>query len=195
MDENPYASPLSEPSDEHEFRPDLVSSWIWWVMRGGNMPAKRDLITGDFILAPPLLARAFLASGFGGPIAMAVIAVVNPPNPRDWWAPWAGGVFFLLLGGGMAILLNESVRISAERITKLGRFFRQRTIAWGDIVSVILDPYGRITLLSASGKRVRLVADLSGIADFPNLLEQYLPEQVRRECEENLARYRRFLRV
>jgi hypothetical protein len=153
-------------------------------------------MTGDFVFRSSRILLAFNASfGLGGPIVVAIVATVNPPDPADWLAPWCLGIFCLLLGGTGSVFANESVRISAERITKFGPFFRQRTVAWGDIMAVTFDPYGGITLLAASGARVHVTADMSGIADFPNLLEQYLPEQVRRECEENLARYRRFLGV
>jgi hypothetical protein len=163
------------------------------MLRGGNRPAKRDSVTGELILrsSSVILTICWLGA-LGIPAVILIVCLIDPPPPHEWWAPWATGALYLAIGG-MGIVGQERVYVSAERVRKEGPFFRRRTASWREVVSVTIGRNGSLKLVSADGTRITVGPDLVGVGDFPDMLEEQLSPEIWRDSEDDLSRWRQFV--
>ena len=128
----------------------------------------------------------------GGPIVSPIVALLNPPAPHEWWAPWfIAGICFV--AGGLGLIAAERVIFSPDCVRKIGPFWRRRRMRWPDVVSVDFEKNSDIVLVSVNGTRIRITPDLVGVTDMVDVLEYCLPDDVLEDCAIDLDTYRRFV--
>ena len=118
------------------------------------------------------LAKAFWLF----PIAIAVIAVVSPPNKGEGW------IVFAIIFGFTAINLPLSLEVSRRRIelaenhvTQHSAWSKPVTIAWRDVREVSWSLSDEIYLRGKRGTVIWISRYLSGIATAADEFEQRLP--------------------
>ena len=110
------------------------------------------------------------------PMAIAVIAIVSPPNKGEGW------IVFAIIFGFTAINLPLSLEVSRRRIelaenhiTQHSAWSKPVTIAWQDVREVVWKLSDEIHLRSKRGAVVNISRYLSGMATAADEFEQRMP--------------------
>lgn len=111
------------------------------------------------------------------PATVAVVCLVSPPKPEEWWMPYAiiGG--FLALHVPMTLdVFRRQVRVDAQGIHSSSPWGAPVFMAWKDITEVHWKAAaGDVEFRSSRGERLSVPLLLSGLGTLAKAMAEHLP--------------------
>ena len=160
----------------------VVAVLFMLVLQSAKRPVARD----------PILTAIMAVIGVAGPLGMIALSfVVTFKTPNERYIPIGIGLFFFLLGGGMAAYLYKTlVRVNQEGLVAEGLFGSPRAISWQEVVRVRYGTDMTLSLMTATKKKVQVHFFMNGISDFAKMIEAFLPEEARKASRNDLEKLR-----
>jgi hypothetical protein len=128
------------------------------------------------------------------PLCVIGLAAINPPAPADSLCPIYLVTLFELIGllNLLSVLASGQVAISRHSV-QVFKPYCHRVICWRDIVRVRLQSNGSFVLESTNQDLITIDSCVTGLPEFIEALERFLPAEVRLDCQGELDDYRNFV--
>lgn len=193
-DSNPYACPDSwDQPARMPFRPSWFSGEFFRLMRSCDFGLRSWEPTQPLVLREPLgCTSVFLAIALGPLVMIAAELCLQGYAGAIFWGHFClGGIYTLF--GSWCLLLGERVTLTSDGIHKKGPFLRRQQKAWRDVVSIRFGETGVMRLVFGDDSEMPIRPGLVRVVHLAQALQQWLPENVLRECAEDVATYRGFV--
>lgn len=171
----------------------VVAILFTLVLQSSKRPVVRDPTSGELVLRfNPILTVIMAVIGAVGPLGMVALSfVVTFKTPNERYIPVGIGLFFLLLGGGLAVYFYKTVvRVNHHGLVATGVFGSSRAISWLEVVRVRFGTDMTFSLITAAKKKVQVHFFMKGMTEFTKMIDAYLPEEAKRASPNDLDKLR-----
>jgi hypothetical protein len=171
----------------------VVAILFMLVLRSSKQPVGPDPVTGELVLRFNRVLTAMMAAiGVAGPVGMIVLSfLVSFKTPNERYIPVVIGLFFFLLGGGLAVYFHKTlVRVNHVGLVARGLFGSPRTISWQEVVRARFGTDMTFSLITATKKKIQVHFFMKGMSEFAKMVEAFLPEEAREASQADLEKLR-----